>query len=107
MVLFNSEKGRLHMKKAIIFTSILTALTNASAFAETGDRDYSECGAFNRPIRVLNAESGKYETIRARTDRGWCQWSDGGIADGSWESEGGEQGASESSDSSTSGADAN
>lgn len=89
------------MKKAIIFTSILTAaLTSASAFAENGDGQYSECDALNRPIRVLNAETGNYESIRARTDRGWCQWSDGGIGDGSWEADGSEPGASESSDSS-------
>ena len=89
------------MKKAIIFTSILTALTSASAYAETGNGQNSECAALNRPIRVLNAETGKYESIRARTDRGWCQWSDGGIGDGSWEAEGGESGASQSSESSS------
>jgi hypothetical protein len=89
------------MKKAIILTSILTALTSASAFAETGAGQDSDCTAINRPIRTLNAETGKYESIRARTDRGWCQWSDGGISDGSWESEGGEHGASESSESSS------
>lgn len=87
------------MKKAIIFSSILTAVTAAPAFAENGDAQYGECGAFNRPIRVLNAETGKYESIRARTDRGWCRWSNGSIDDGSWEAEG----SSEAGDSSESG----
>jgi hypothetical protein len=90
------------MKKAIVFASIFTALTGASAFAENGD--YSECGAANRPITVLNAETGRYESVRARTDRGWCQWSDGTIGDGSWEADGGsEASSSEGSESSSGG----
>jgi hypothetical protein len=88
--------------KTIMLASVLTAMTGVAAMADSGNDVSSDC-ALNRPIRVLNAETGNYESLRTRTDRGWCQWSQDRIDDGTWEPENDGSGADASaSDSSRS-----
>jgi hypothetical protein len=89
------------MKKALILTSIFTALTSVAALAENGAGQDTDCSYLNHPIRVLNGETGRYDTLRTNTDRGWCKWSNGTISDGTWDADGGDRGESGNSDSSS------
>lgn len=72
------------MKTTLIAAALIVA---GSSFGVKADADGDAC-SLNRPFQVLNAQTGVREWNRVKGDRGWCVFSDQGIDNGTFASDG-------------------